>query len=366
VSVTNGRNARIKSGEYAVKKISFGSLPLCAMLLAVLAARAGAATVTLKPVVVPGGTSPVVSVISASGVLGGTYWNTAQNSVLGFVLSGSVVTILPKAVEGNIGTAVVPAGFGPNKSVVGYNDYLGSYSGLIFEPNIGYISNFPAGQAPPGPGMAVNAKGVIVLDSPTGSGGFQYFFGTVGENGLSNRLTLDPSSYLVGINNAGLMSGSYNPGKPSVFTVNANNIVTTYSVPGSAASYGGFLNNYGQLAGTYKDTNGVLHGFIEKAGVYTTFDAPVAVSAMGVQGFSDPRTVNKVLIPPYVAGVYTDQSGIQSAFLYHNGSFVRIPLPAGGTSATVIGVSKVGHVALNVGSSSGTTSYIAVCSGTGC
>jgi len=47
-------------------------------------------------------------------------------------------------------------------------------------------------------------------------------------------------------------------------------------------------------------------------------------------------------------------------------AFVPIPLPAGGTSVTVVGVSKAGHVALNVVSKTGTTPYVAVCSGTGC
>lgn len=47
-------------------------------------------------------------------------------------------------------------------------------------------------------------------------------------------------------------------------------------------------------------------------------------------------------------------------------SFLPIPLPAGGTSITVVGVSKIGHVALNVVSNTGTTPYVATCSGTGC
>ena len=224
---------------------------------------AAPATITLQPVTVPDGTSPYLSTISASGALGGVYWNTAQNAALGYVLNGKVVTILPRAVEGHLGSTVVPVGFGPHDSIYGYNNYLGSFTCFLFEYGI-YVLGVPAGQAPPQPGIAVNAKGALVLDAPTGSGGYQYFFGIPSADGTLNQLTLDPSSYLVSITNTGLMSGSYNPGTPAVFTVDANNTVKFYSVPGSTATYGGFLNNYGQLAGTYKDASGVLHGFIEK------------------------------------------------------------------------------------------------------
>src|SRR5271157_2645030 len=58
---------------------------------------AAPATITLQPVTVPDGTSPYLSTISASGALGGVYWNTAQNAALGYVLNGKVVTILPRA-----------------------------------------------------------------------------------------------------------------------------------------------------------------------------------------------------------------------------------------------------------------------------
>jgi hypothetical protein len=335
-------------------------------LIALAPLCAAAATIKLQVVTVPGGSSPYLSTISATGALGGVYWNNTKNAALGFVLDGKHVIVLPKGMEGNLGSAVVPVGFGPFKSVFGYNNYLGSFTCFQFEFGI-YVLGVPAGQAPPTqPGIAVNAKGTLVLDSPDGSGGYQYFFGTpTPTEGNLNQLTLDPSSYLVSISSAGLMSGSYNPGTPAVFTVDANNTVTSYSVPGSTATYGGFLNNHGQLAGTYKDASGLLHGFIERAGVYTSFDAPVRVSAMAVQAFSDPSSAN-IPASAYVAGVYTDQSGIQSGFLYHNGSFVPIPLPPGGTSITVVGVSKKGHVALNVVSNTGTTPYVAACSGQGC
>ena len=336
-------------------------------LIAFATLGATAATIKLTPVTISGGTSPILSMVSGTGVLGGVYWNTAQNAALGFVLNGKTLTTLPKPFEGNVGTAMVPMGFGPQKKVIGYANYLGSYNGLIYETAVGYISDFAAGQIPGTPEMAANSKGTIVLDAPTGSGSYLYYFGTPGPDGtLTSQLTLDPSSYLVSITKAGLMSGSYNPGTPAVFTVTANNTVTSYSVPGSVATYGGFLNNNGQIAGTYKDGSGALHGFIEQAGVYTSFDAPVAVSAMAVQAFSDTSIVKKVSVPAYAAGVYTDQSGAQSAFLYHNGSFVPIPLPAGSTGVTVVGVSTKGHVGLNVVSSAGTTAYVAVCSGSGC
>jgi hypothetical protein len=110
-----------------------------------------------------------------------------------------VGTLATKEPPVYLGSAVVPIGFGPNQSIFGYNDYLGSFTCFVYEYGIDVLG-FPAGQAPPQPGIAVNEKGVVVLDAPTGSGGYQYSFGTPSADGGGlNPLTLDPSSYLVSI-----------------------------------------------------------------------------------------------------------------------------------------------------------------------
>ena len=71
-----------------------------------------ALTITLQPV--------TVTTISASGVMGGVFWDAAQNCALGFILNGKRVTVLPKPTTSNRYTAVASLGFGPNGSVAGY------------------------------------------------------------------------------------------------------------------------------------------------------------------------------------------------------------------------------------------------------
>src|SRR6185295_2687383 len=79
-----------------------------------------------------------------------------------------------------------------------------------------------------------------------------------------------------GINNAGLIVGSYGPDAESgrhSFLLNGASF-STFEFPGSSDTVAHGINNRGQIVGEYRSAEGARHGFQLSGGDYTTLDAP--------------------------------------------------------------------------------------------
>jgi probable HAF family extracellular repeat protein len=110
------------------------------------------------------------------------------------------------------------------------------------------------------------------------------------------------------------------------------------------------INNAGQIAGAYYDSNGNGHGFLYTNGVFKTIDDP-----NGVETFA-----NGINNAGQIVGTYTDSSGSNHSFLYANGVFKTIDDPNGdpGTSAA-FGINDIGQFVGSFLDTTGKHGYVA-------
>src|SRR6516165_10389600 len=89
---------------------------------------------------------------------------------------------------------------------------------------------------------------------------------------------------------------------------------TTIDVPGATATNAISVNDFGVVVGSYTDTPGVSHGFIDRHGVFTTVNDPQAGTASG-QG-TTVIAINEVGV---LGGVYIDANGVNHGFIDQRG-----------------------------------------------
>ena len=103
---------------------------------------------------------------------------------------------------------------------------------------------------------------------------------------------------------------------------------TTIDVPGATATNAISVNDFGVVVGSYTDTQGVSHGFIDQGGVFTTVDDPQAGTASG-QG-TTVIAINEVGV---LGGVYIDANGVNHGFIERRGVFTTVDDPQAGTAS---------------------------------
>lgn len=91
---------------------------------------------------------------------------------------------------------------------------------------------------------------------------------------------------------------------------------TTIDVPGaSSTSINAISSSGNNLAGTFTDSTGAVHGFLDNRGVFTKFDFPAGSDVQTVTGVNDAGQV----VRSYFSGGPFGQG-----FLYANGTFTPI------------------------------------------
>ncbi|HET9019563.1 MAG TPA: hypothetical protein VFN46_08255, partial [Acetobacteraceae bacterium] len=113
--------------------------------------------------------------------------------------------------------------------------------------------------------------------------------------------------------------------------------MTNYSflnidMPGATSTSPNAINDLGQIAGSYTDSGGHVHGYVESAGQFTPIDVPGA-SATAVTGINNLGQI---------VGDYANQSG-DHGFLDSFGHISTIDMP--GTTATYLGgINDLGQI----------------------
>jgi hypothetical protein len=100
-------------------------------------------------------------------------------------------------------------------------------------------------------------------------------------------LTIDlpgaTATYLGAVNDAGILTGSYNDasGVSHGFVETGSEIVS-FDPPDSTGTYPSGINDQGTISGTYADSSGALHGFIRSTtGTITVVNDPLAATGKG-------------------------------------------------------------------------------------
>ena len=133
---------------------------------------------------------------------------------------------------------------------------------------------------------------------------------------------------LVGLLGLGISVTANAAEKPRIVTVDFPGAIDT----GCFSDCSVLINNFGVIAGTYLDANGVFHGFVRSPeGKFTTFEVPDADTTTG--DFNGTFT-NGINDAGAVTGFYADASGGSHGFLRSpEGAFTTFDVP-GSTSGT--------------------------------
>jgi hypothetical protein len=164
----------------------------------------------------------------------------------------------------------------------------------------------------------------------------------------------DPTfNQLLGIDNAGVISGYFGSGTPAAAHPNQGYTLdppygqgnyVNENVPGSVQTQVTGLNNRGETVGFWADPNGDNYGFVEHHGRFEqVFDPNGPLPAAGVPSVQQLLGVNDRRV---AVGFYTDAAGNNHGFTYdiHTGRFRAINLP-GFTSLTATAIDDDGTVA---------------------
>lgn len=173
-----------------------------------------------------------------------------------------------------------------------------------------------------------------------------YKFKTIDVPGATN-------TFAMGINNAGQIVGyySYPPKDPNgheaenVFVLSGGNF-STFGYPGSYYTAGYGINNSGQIVGTCEvefygtfgtcqDFYGVVEGWVDADGSFTTVSFPGAIAnATSANGINDSGQV---------VGQYELPSGNLYGYLLSAGSYTTVS-PTGATGSGAQGINNAGHI----------------------
>jgi probable HAF family extracellular repeat protein len=161
---------------------------------------------------------------------------------------------------------------------------------------------------------------------------------------------------------------------------------TTIDPPGSAYTLPESINDLGQIVGSYEDSSGVNHGFLDSGGKYTTIDPPGSFEtiANGINaegqiignyfdssgthqlGFLDSGGQYTTIDPPgsngtrptsinsngQVVGYYRDANGAYDGFLYSHGTYTAIDIP-GANDTYALSINDKGQIVGDYQDSSG-------------
>jgi hypothetical protein len=135
-----------------------------------------------------------------------------------------------------------------------------------------------------------------------------------------------------GIDNAGVIVGSYTDSSGTHGFVDAANVFTNFDAGNETYTVAGGISSNGTVAGYATNSSGATDGFTGSGLVYTSFDVPGGVGQTFATGISPSGSAT--------IGYYVDANSVSHGFLY-GGSFTPIDAP-NATSTVATGVNAAG------------------------
>ncbi len=298
------------------------TVPMMTALVCASAARADAQTYELRPFHVQGATSVAVAAVTDTGLAAGRYTSPAQPNGAGFVGNrGAVQTMaLLGPPNATFPLEYIPSPTGMNNRGTVVGTYLVGEQQWDFAwrdgAYIAYFSMSTDTQVSFPPYIGTNNR--LSYNTYIGDGNFRAYSGTPAAQSLvpANGFPLVAS-----INIHGEVAGQYDGFVGSIERQTVFTVATlrpgkpqTLLPPGAQSASGGWINDAGQVAGSFQDKAGVWHGFVFQAGSYTPFDLPVKPDTLTTQGIDQEGRV---------VGVYT-KGRTQFAFIYTADGVTRL------------------------------------------
>lgn len=246
--------------------------------------------------------------------------------------------------HGTITAVNVPVAVTHPLAINNLGQVVGSFTksdgGHAFLDTNGTITNFALGEAAINAGAAtgINDRGQVVgqytgYDFPGGVRTITEQFGFIDTKGTITHLSLaDGTAFLpTGINDFDQVVGTTTNGVSGVLDLRTDRF-TAIKVPGATSTDASAINNLGQVAGTYTDSAGNVHAFVDTDGRMTFLNLPPSLSGtlQAVTGINDFDQI---------VGQFTDAGGVMESVIAtprHLADFTRNhgpdidPLRAGG------------------------------------
>jgi hypothetical protein len=181
----------------------------------------------------------------------------------------------------------------------------------------GWIKSGTSVTSPAFPGALPNATNAVgINDSGQVVGSYELPGGALGGYLLSNGTytSFESNMYVAGINNLGQMLA--NDGSGGHLFSGVAGTVTTISVPGAYSTDAMGLNNLGEVVGCYTTgPSGPDQSFIWDAGVFSFFNDPLGANEPNVAGAAGGTCATGINDFGQIAGFYTDSSGVIHGFV---------------------------------------------------
>jgi hypothetical protein len=298
------------------------ALAACGAALAATPAQAGYNFVTINdPVDMPfppppatgGVTFTNLMGINSSGDLIAGFYGSGQagDPNTGFLLTLPTKTFTPDNFPGK-----------PQTQITALND-IGTRTGYTYPTNTGVATDFQFGFYEKGGAFTM----VNNLKTPDCSVSGACDSGVITEN------------QLIGVNNKDLAVGFYNDRHGDSHGYTYDIAMNTFSAdindPNAVSTVTAAINNSDEIAGFYTDsTTGVIHGFIDNGGSFTTVDPPGATETQ-LLGLNDKG----------VADGFAVIGGMQHGILFDSltDTFTILD-PPGSTSTTLNGLNDAGDL----------------------
>lgn len=254
--------------------------------------------------------------------------------------------------------------------------------GCLLSPQLAVAQTLPFGIRGP------QSQSGIQQDAATEPGAMKYTFtvldypGTFYTNGfgINSGVTTSKIEIVGGIGNEIASPIGYSQGFQLQYAQASSTTTETYrsvEIPNAAQQTASGVNDSGELVGYYSDSTGVVHGYLQSGGIFTTLDVPfptaIGTSAFGIDnagdivGFwSDATTGHGFLLHAgtytsfdypgatftianalnnlgAIVGFYGDTSGVYHGFLLNGGICSAIDSP-GATATEAYGINDAGTI----------------------
>ncbi len=197
----------------------------------------------------------------------------------------------------------------PEKSIHGYIDTLGQFTSF----DVSGIGSEPVGPTQP---AALNNADEVVGTYLTQSTGVNYAQGFLYANGSFTAIEPPGATFTTpsGINSRGEIVGTYSTDiSHGQGFLDINGRFTTVDAPGATNTSLTGINDRGTIVGNADNA-----GFVDRGGCFTPVAVPGATST-DASGINDRGEI---------VGNYTDSSNVSHGFLYSDGTFTTIDMPA--------------------------------------
>jgi hypothetical protein len=293
---------------------------LAAALAAAPAAQAQQTRFRIRQLIVSGDDNVHATAINSQGTIVATLYAGITDVPSAIAISGNTITTLPVPLASY--SALNPTAINDAGDILGWarggffgiaqmfllqgSTYNQAYQAVVIEPgqNSQYFQPDPMGLSKTD---EVFYNTIFGLSDPIGNN-----YGKPPH--LHNVPAMNRFTVIQSINAYGVVAGtSYSLSGIHTMFAGRDKTFITITPPGSINTYGGYINDSGAVAGSYKDATQAYHGFIYQAGAYSIFDVPAPAGTVTVTGFNGKGRV---------VGTYTNaNTGKVHCFLY-NGSTV--------------------------------------------